>query len=535
MSIDPLAPPERAFVEWLGEALARSPAAALDLLLQAPEDPTLITTSIVDGRFKSLSLRAIGPRLRWERPIGSLTLPLDGLEMTELDVHGLDLTALWIGPGVERLDCGANALQQLDLSRATNLAVLDASANDLMVLDLREHRAIRFVDCTGNALSALILADDAPVKVIRAARNQLMVFDIGHRPHLTELRLDRNALVHLRLNTPELRVLSVHRNQLTRLDLEGLGKLQSLDVSRNRLATLDTQHTPLLRALHCSHNYLDELATTGLDYLEELQVRDNQLQRLAFGPSNALYRLVASENRLVSIDLRSCPCLEFLDVSGNHLERLDLGGVPSLTSLRATGNALTSFELAPTPHLARLHLDQNPLERVDLAGSTSLTRVRLTGTPEVQAPPALVRQLPALRRATGLPVHDAVADMDRFELHHLAATYRGPDRESVLLQIAQDTERCARGTALLIYWATHPHYYAQFASRDEVPPYAAAGWDLLEQVEALVRTDAYVHDDVPFDPRADRTHDPRGKDWTQSGTAGPGRRAVPAFMTRASS
>lgn len=534
MTIDQLAPPERAFIAWLGDALGRSPAAALDLALQAPEDPTLITTSIVHGRFRSLSLRAVGPRLRWERPIGALTLPLDGLEMTELDVHGLDLTSLYVGPEIVRLDCEANALQQLDLSRALRLEMLDVAANDLMVLDLGDHHQIRFVDCTGNALSALILSDEAPVRVIRASRNQLMVFDIGPRPHLSELRLDRNALVHLPLQAPELRVLSVHRNQLTRLDLDGLDKLQSLDVSRNRLASLDTKHTPQLRALHCSHNYLDELSTAGLDVLEELQVRDNQLRELTFGSSNALYRLNAADNQLSSLELGDCPCLEFLDVSGNHLDRLELAGVPNLTSLRATNNALTSFDLAATPAVARLHLDQNPLERVDLTAGTSLTRVRLTGNPAVQAPPALVRQLPALRQATGLPVHDDVADMDRFELHHLAATYRGPDREPVLLKIARDTERCARGTALLIYWATHPHYYAQFAAREEVPPYAAAGWDLLEEVEKLVRTNAYTHDDVPFDPRSDRTHDPRGKDWTQATGNTAVQRAVPAYMTRAS-
>lgn len=534
MTIEQLAPAERDFIAWLGEALARAPEAALDLVLQAPEDPALITTRIEGGRFESLSLRAIGPRLRWERPLGPLELPLDGLAPKALDVHGLDLTDLDVGASLVRLDCSANALQQLDLSRATRLETLDVSANDLMVLELREHTAIRTIDASGNALSAVWIHPDAPLRELRCSRNQLMVLELGPRPDLRELRLDRNALVLLTLETPELRVLAVQHNQLTALNLSALANLRSLDVSRNRLASLDLAGTPVLRDLYCSHNYLDRLDASALGHLEELHADENQLQAVALPPGPALVQLELAGNRLARLAITS-DALEHLDVSTNELTALELD-TPALTSLCAANNQLARFELRATPDLVHLDLTGNPLERLDLTHATQLTHVDVDGSPTVLASQALIRQLPALRRASGLPVHEDPDAMDRYELHHLASTYRAPDRDQMLLRVVTDTERCARGTALQVYWASHPHYYLQFSERDEVPPYAQAGWDLLEAIEERVRTGAYVHDDVPFDPRSDRSLDPAGTDWTQvPTTAREQRRSIPAWMARASS
>lgn len=530
MNVEELAPAERTFIDWLGRALGRDAEGALELVLQAPEDANLITTRVREGRFESLSLRAIGPRLRWHREVGPLSLPLGALALEELDCHGLDLTELVPPSPLVRLDCSSNALQQLELSHCTALQSLNSSANDLMVLDLRHQHQLVTVDCSGNALSALILSDEAPVRTIKASRNQLMVFDIGPRPELHELRLDRNALVHLPLDAASLRVLSAQRNQLTRLELDRTPDLRSLDVSRNRLGSLSVARTRGLRVLHCGHNYLDSLDVSTLTGLEDLDATNNQLEHLTFTGNHALHHVALADNRLRSLRLGRSPSLEVLDVARNDLESIDLSELANLTDLTASHNHLSSFSCGATPHLVRLCLEGNPLLKLDLDDAPALTQVSVDGKPSLHAPETLIKRLPSLRRIAGLPVHDDIRDMDRFELHHLAVTYDAPDREEALFDIVQDTERCARGTALLVYWATHPGYYLQFEDREAVPPYARKGWDLLQTIESNVRSGAYLHDDVPFDPRDDRTLEPSGKDWTAVVRAGQGR--IPAFMMR---
>jgi hypothetical protein len=51
---------------------------------------------------------------------------------------------------------------------------------------------------------------------------------------------------------------------------------------------------------------------------------------------------------------------------------------------------------------------------------------------------------------------------------------------------------CDRGTALLVYWGTGPRYFAEYATRDEVPWHELEGYDLAMEVERRYLAGAYT-------------------------------------------
>jgi Leucine-rich repeat (LRR) protein len=536
-----LADAERTLVHWLAGELDRSPEAVLEALLTPPEAPGLVATTVTAGRFVRLSLRPIGKRLRWAAPDSTeLTVPLDGLDaLAELDAAELELDALDLSPcpALTRLELCGNRFERVDLSPLTRLQTLTVRANELMVLDLRAQPDLWFCDCTGNRLTAIMLPETTALKTLRCSRNQLMVFEPPPTPDLTELQCARNALVRLVLDAPNLRELDCRDNQLTELDVAGLAKLTTLQVGSNRLAALAPGDCPRLRRLDCERNYLDRLAIEALVELEHVDVSFNQLEHLALGRCAALEHLAADNNHLKTLQIEDCPSLAVLTVAGNALTALPLSDTPVLADLDVSENAIEALSLAGCPRLARLTADGNPLGRLDLRLVPRLAFLSVDPEVEVEATDSQRRRFAALREADGRPIHTDIAEMDRWEAHMTAARCDEPDRERLFLPLVRDTERCARGTALMLYWMASPHYYLQFAERSEVPPYAQAGWDLLATIEDHVRSGAYTHDDLFFDPRDDQqTVDVHGKDWTHdtSGASRTPKRTIPAFMTRAS-
>lgn len=521
---------DAALVERLAEQLDRSPSEVLDALLTPPEEPDHIATVVEEGTFVQLSLRALGPRLRWAQPVGDLTVDLQGLpHVRELDLHGLELTHLDLAPcpRLERLVLSENALHHLDVTMLPALDHLDVAANTLMLLDLRHQTALTSLEASGNELTGLLLPTSSPLRVLRATRNQLMVLDLGDTPALVELKLSRNALVDLRLDAPSLRHLDLHDNQLTELVVPA--QLLTLKVSRNRLATLDLQGAARLRSLDVAHNYLDALDLEDLRALETADLANNQLTSLSLGPSIALAHLDCSGNRLDSLDVTAAPNLQVLHTSANDLQHLDLTRSGALCALDVRANRLPHVDLRGCRRLASADLRDNPLDDVHLPTTRSFTRLAVDGGTAVHGTDDQRHRLLSLRvRAAGLPIPP---ELNRHELHAWAATYDEPDREVALLGVVTDFDRCALGTAVMVYWMSSPHYYLPFDDRDDVPAYALAGWDLLQTIERNVREGRYVHDDVFFDPRDDQqTVDILGKDWTHPARDAHGRRP-PVYMT----
>jgi hypothetical protein len=90
--------------------------------------------------------------------------------------------------------------------------------------------------------------------------------------------------------------------------------------------------------------------------------------------------------------------------------------------------------------------------------------------------------------------------IDSALLHRFAAAYHWDDGYDLLKRCIAH-EKCALGTALLIYWMGKPHYFRQWADADDVPDFQRPLFDLLTSIERRVKAGKYKRAGISFDPR----------------------------------
>jgi hypothetical protein len=277
--------------------------------------------------------------------------------------------------------------------------------------------------------------------------------------------------------------------------------------------------------------------------LERVELGGNQLRALDASEHPALIYLDVSDNRLSSLEVIGCGRLRQLRASSNELQQLSLRGLGALCELAVSDNELLTLDLQGLGELAELRVANNPLRQLDLRPCRELCRLSIRGdregpVAELLATDAQRHRLAELRSRFGLATGaDQLAAMNAWELHdHALDTLGRPDAEKVLLDVVSQPH-CDRGTALLVYWASSPHYYLRYASRDELEPYEQPGWDLLRAIEQREAGEGFPTDQIWFDPRNDKqVRSVTGFDFTRDPTRVPAsrKRSIPAPLCRPS-
>jgi hypothetical protein len=115
------------------------------------------------------------------------------------------------------------------------------------------------------------------------------------------------------------------------------------------------------------------------------------------------------------------------------------------------------------------------------------------------------------------------------EWHQVAWTWNGENGQDELRWIVR-RPTCDRGTALLVYGGGAPRYFAQYATRDEVPEHELDGYNLVLDIERRYLAGAYTRQEIAFDPRGEYGGARQGTTLTARHTALPNRRPIPAAM-----
>ena len=161
---------------------------------------------------------------------GNGLLSTDELEkVLDMDVRSRNITSL---KGIEyftalrTLQCGSNALTELDLSKNTCLTELNCSGNYLTALDLRNNPELMYVGCGQNRLTSLELAGNSKLVDLACSGNQLTTLDLSGQTRLETV--------------------SCYDNQLTSLNLDGDTALYGLAAYGNKLTKLEIIDCPVL-------------------------------------------------------------------------------------------------------------------------------------------------------------------------------------------------------------------------------------------------------------------------------------------------
>lgn len=164
---------------------------------------------------------------------------------------------------------------------------------------------------------------------------------------------------------------SITAMDLSRRDIQSLEgieyftALESLNVSNNRLTSLNVSGCPELVDLNCERNRLTELDLSRNTKLVQLYCRHNSLTQLDVSRNLELVFIETFDNSLTSFDCSMLKKLEFLHIDYNRLTTLNMSGNPALkdSGFVAANNHLNTLVLPNIPNFtvdADVFYEQNP-------------------------------------------------------------------------------------------------------------------------------------------------------------------------------
>lgn len=193
------------------------------------------------------------------------------------------------------------------------------------------------------------------LEIIDVSLNKLTSLDLSHSPKLTGIH--------------------VNGNNLRELDLCGLAALNTLDCSANKLNTLDVSESAELNSLICSNNNWGTLNLKNNKSLTDLQCSSTNLTALDLRNNTALEVLYCRKNSLISLNVTGLPALKELDCSNAGITALNLYKNTLLENLYCSSNNLTSLWLTANAALLTLDCSKNALTALDLSKNTLLETV----------------------------------------------------------------------------------------------------------------------------------------------------------------
>lgn len=293
-------------------------------------------------------------------------------EYTGARISSLDLTGC---PNLYHLSCSFNDLSELDVTNCPSLYWLDCIDNKISSLNVSNCTHLKYLNCSMNRISSLNLESCGQLETLGCGQNQIRELDLSKCPNITAIgcnqqRIDWRETSQGNVNLEDrmgcLEKLVVHgcfkltsivcqENALTSIDCSGLAALTELDVSFNKLSSLNVEGCSALKILKCTQNIgsqLTSLNLLGCKNLEELDCSYNY--------------------ELNTIDVSACSKLKTLSCSGIGLTTLDVSNNTGLVTLYCAWNSLGELDVSQCTQLESLDCSENNIEALDVSNCQKL-------------------------------------------------------------------------------------------------------------------------------------------------------------------
>ena len=149
----------------------------------------------------------------------------DGV-LTDEEIAGI--TDMWLNyKGIQSLK---------GVEHFTALVELECSANQLTILDVSKNVSLKRLGCGGNTLTSIDLSKNTMLKELSCRNNLITSLDLSQNCELEGLWCCENQLTSLDLsNCPMLRDLSCIQNNLRTLNVSGCEKLEQINCFKNQI------------------------------------------------------------------------------------------------------------------------------------------------------------------------------------------------------------------------------------------------------------------------------------------------------------
>ena len=223
-------------------------------------------------------------------------------------------------------------IESIDLTRLTNLDVLNLSHNVMKDIDLSHNDSLRAIYISDNTFTK-----ETPLV-------------IGNKPELVILEMqivdwldpDFDLTKYPNLGSFD----AYHCPTLTKIDPTNCPNLLQLTLEMTNVSTVDVSKNPNLLILNISETAVKEIDLTHNTKLEQLYAEH----------VSGTYNVGV---KLDKLDVTSCPAIGRLVCNGNNLTELDLSNAHDLVHLSCKRNRLTSLDLTNKEWLREVQIDYN--------------------------------------------------------------------------------------------------------------------------------------------------------------------------------
>jgi Leucine-rich repeat (LRR) protein len=241
-------------------------------------DTSNFYTLIPDANFEK-KLIALGLD---SGPINEKVLTANISSITSLNVSASqisDLTGIESFAALQVLDCRANYLTNLNISKNNALTYLNCSSNRLTNLNISNNTNLKTLSCDNNQLTSLDAHSNTALTTLYCSSNNVLAnLNVSKNTALTYLKCNANKLTSLNVsNNTALTYLNCSDNKLTNLDVEKNVSLNILYVAVNQLTSLNLSKNVNLTELYCGVNQLTNLDLSKNITLTNFDCSENQL------------------------------------------------------------------------------------------------------------------------------------------------------------------------------------------------------------------------------------------------------------------
>ena len=141
--------------------------------------------------------------------------------------------------------------------------------------------------------------------------------------------------------------------------LEYLSGLTEINISYNKVSTIDLSNLTALKKLNCKGNGLSNLNLTNNILLEELDCSYNNLSTLDVSYLTNLRSLGVGYNMLPSVDISNNLDLRVFKCEGNQIHSLDISGLEHLEILHCQSNKLSVLNISGLNNLSQIYAFNN--------------------------------------------------------------------------------------------------------------------------------------------------------------------------------
>lgn len=266
---------------------------------------------------------------------------------------------------LEELYCSHNSLKDLDLRANTSLRVLDCNMAQVRNLYISTCRLLTEVNLHGNYIDNHDIDFSNHLSLVKFIATLtsawFSVLDVTQNTFLEELALPGTFTEAFLPEGGNLKTLKIAKNftSITTLNVPNLPNLVELSIIdvTIRSGSLDVRKAPNLKILELVENRLTSVNIEGLTKLEELNLSKNELSEVTIS-SPELVTLNLSENQITSLDVSNCPLLYDCRVNDNKMYSLDFSNNTNLGTLYVENNSLSALNIT---NLNYSHLSLNGL------------------------------------------------------------------------------------------------------------------------------------------------------------------------------